>query len=158
MREFSSDRAAGDEPRPNPFAGFSIKLDGEEYQCQGQIGLLDVSELAGLAVAGLDPNSLQGVAMTAQYLQLAFGPLEYMRLKSHFREYQTPQDVIFAIVAEITDRLQSFMETQTGRPTGPPLPSFSGPADKAERIARIGSLDGDLRLVPEQSLPGPATG
>jgi hypothetical protein len=142
-KTFTSERTPDMEPdRPNPLAGEYVELDGIRFNCEGRIDLLDVSELSALAVMGTDTRSPQGLAMLAQYLQLAFGPAEYLRLKMHCREYNTPHEVIFGIVAEITGAVETWAERETGRPTERP-PSYSdGQPDRAEQISRVVSLAG----------------
>jgi hypothetical protein len=142
-KSFTSERTPDMEPdRPNPLAGAEIELDGAVFRCEGRIDLLDVSELSVLAVMGTDTRSPQGLAMLAQYLQLAFGPSEYLRLKMHCREYDTPHEVIFGIVEEITAAVQEWTEQQAGRPTMRPSSSSDGPPERDAEISRVVSLAG----------------
>jgi hypothetical protein len=154
VREFSSAPPEGAEPpKRNPLEGIEFTLDKVAFKCNGRLDLLDISELSMLAVSGTDVRSPQGLAMIAQFLQIAFGPLEYMRFRMHVREHDTHEDTVFQIVQEISEAIGIFTEGETGRPTGPPSSSSPGEPDRAEQISRVISLGtGDVTLVDQ--VPG----
>ncbi len=148
QRTFTSTRADDDPPVPNPLEGVEFTLDGQVYTCEGKIDLLDVSELSMLAVQNTEVRSPQGLAMISQFLRMAFGPTEYMRLKAHIREYDTSPEVLFQIVQELNLAIEAYTEELTDRPTGPRSSSSGGPAARAEEISRVVSLGtGDVTFT-----------
>jgi len=152
-RTFTSEWEEGTEPVQNPLEGVAFTIDGVEFACAGQVTLLDYSELAAMAMQGADVRSPAGIAMISSFLSLAMGPVEYMRLRAHVREHNTPPSVQFDMVTEISDALQDYAEQETGRPTKPSSPSPDGPQDRDERIARVISLErGDVKIVPADQI------
>lgn len=156
-RTFTSDKTDA-EPLGNPLEGVMFTLDDVIFACEGRIDLLDLSELSMLAVSSTDVRSPEGIAMLSQFLRLAFGPVEYMRLKAHAREYETPPDVLFQIVAEINAAIEGFTEQMTGRPTGPPSSSSPGQPTRADQISQAISLaTGEVTFVAPPPPAAPET-
>lgn len=162
VREFSSEPQPGQEPaQPNPLKGVSFTLDGEKFECLGELDFLDRSELSALAVAGTDITSPHGLAMLSQFLHMAFGGNEYIRFKMHTRLHKTPPEILFEILKGITEEIGIFTEAQTGRPFGPPSSSSATPPDPGERISKVISLQtGDVKIVdpPPAAKPGAGKG
>lgn len=145
---FSSDWPDDYEPMPNPLAGIVFTLDGEKFRCQGELDLLDRSELSMLAMSSMDVRSPQAVALVAQFLQLAFGPAEYLRFKSHVRAHKTPDDEQVAILGAISSLVTADIEQDTGRPTVRRSRSSAGQSEREERVSRVISLQaGDVTIV-----------
>lgn len=158
-RQFTSATPPGGTQRPNVLKGITITLDGEDFECQGHMTLLDLSELSALALSAMDTRSPQGIAMVSQFLQLAFGPNVYLLFKSHVREHNTHDDTIFEILGEITQEVGLFTTEATGRPTSPRGPSSPGPSATDDRTARVISLDqGEVTVVPRDQVPDAPTG
>jgi len=151
-RNYTSDLPPGSEPVRNPLDGVEFTIDGEVFACLGEVTVLDASELAAAAMAGLDYRSPAGLSMIAQFLGTAFGPVEYLRLKSHVREHGTPPEVLVQIMAEISAALEEFTIGATGRPTMPQPSSSPGQPDRADQMSRVISLHGDVTVVPEAEL------
>jgi hypothetical protein len=147
---FSSDWPDDYEPMPNPLAGIQFTLDGDIFRCLGKLDLLDRSELSMLAMSSMDVRSPQAVGLVAQFLQLAFGPSEYLRFKAHIRANDTPDDTTLAILGAISELVSSDVEAETGRPTGPRSRSSAGQPAREERVSRVISLQGGtVEVVPD---------
>lgn len=137
------------EPDSNPLEGLWFDVDGERFDCEGDVNHLEASELAAAATAGVDPRSPAGYGIIAQFLGVALGPVEYMRYKAHVQQNKTPVEVSIAIMNRISERLEVGLEQATGRPTGPPPRSSGGRAASAERRSLVISLQhGDVTEVP----------
>lgn len=157
-RVWSSERTTEDDALSNPLDEIVFTLDGQEFGCDGKITFLDASQLAAMAMSGTDIRSPAGIAMVHQFLSMALGPVNYMRLAAHVREHDTPPRVLFGMVTEITDALELFTEEQTGRPTMPPSSSHAGPPGRDEQISRIISLGtGDVTVVDPEATGGAET-
>jgi hypothetical protein len=155
LGSYTSDKPDGYEERPNPLEGIGFTLDGEEFRCEGKLDLLDTSELTILSMSSMDTRSPQGMAMIAQFLQLAFGPMEYMRFKAHLRMHETPDDVTLNILADISDTVGATTERLTGRPTRRRSSSSPGPEDGDGRVSRIISLgreQGDVTVIDQEAM------
>jgi hypothetical protein len=143
-------------PRPadevNPLAGLTFTLDGEKFECKGEVEVIDVSELA--MAAGVDAESPEAVGVIAAFMQVVLGPIEYIRFRSHTRIHHTDLATHMAIMTMISGRVQGLVEGWTGRPTIPPPDSSDGPAAKEDRISRVISLQ--RAGVAEVDLPAPA--
>jgi len=139
MRSYTSN-PEGTEPMGNPLAGVSFTLDGEEFTCEGQPDLLDMSELALLAAQATDIRRPEAQASIAAFLQMAFGPREYARFRMHTRSNRTQPEVILQIMAGINEELEGFLVASTGRPTVQPSPSLPGDAERAAQLQRAISL------------------
>ena len=147
-RQYSSARP-GTQPQPNPLAGVTFTLDGVTFSCAGGLRMLDVSELAETAAAGLDSRDPAAVAAITQFLRLALGDAEYRRFRAHTREHGTPDEVILDIIAGLNEELGAGVEAATGRPTVPQPGSSPGLPDPDERVSKVVSLGtGDVRVMP----------
>ena len=150
LGSFSSDKPPGYQPDPNPLEGIEFTLDGERFECKGELDFLDKGELALLATSSLDINSPQAPAMMSQFLQLAFGPQEYLRFKWHVRRSKTPEDTQVEILTRISEAVGIWAEQETGRPTRPRSSSSRGPSAKDGQVARVISLaGGEVTVVDE---------
>jgi hypothetical protein len=156
VKEFSSKASAED---VNPLKDFGFKLDGHEFRCDGHLSVLDLSDLARRvgAASGLSEEELQGnpeamaaaVSSMSESLLMAMGSAEYERFRKHVRAQRTPDRVTIEIMQMINEQIQSAVEEQAGRPTGPSSPPSTGPAETGERIARVMSFQsGDVQVVP----------
>jgi hypothetical protein len=155
VRQFSSKASAED---VNPLQGFKFALDNVEFRCDGHLSVLDLSDLARRVQGstGLTDSELQenpdamtaAVGAMSSSLLMAMGEAEYERLRRHIRAQRTPDSVIIEIMQMINDRIQSSVEAQAERPTGPSSPASSGPAETDERIARVISFQsGDVQVI-----------
>jgi len=153
LGSFTSGKPEGYEPEPNPLEGIEFTLDGERFECKGELDLLDKSELALLALSSQDIRSPQGVAMISQFLQLAFGSQEYMRFKWHVRNNKTPEETQVEILTRVSEAVGIFMEAETGHPTGPRSSSSRGPSATDERVSRVISLaGGDVTVIDPEAM------
>lgn len=157
MREFTSTPVAGQTDDPNPLEGLQFSIDGVVFRCEGRPRMLDESELALLAVQATDIRTPQARAAIAAFLQMALGAVQYNRLRSHYHDHETPDDVLLEIMDLINSHLSVATEELTGRPTRPPLPSSAGQPDQGGRIAKVISLGtGEVRVVDEPGQDDPA--
>ena len=157
----------------NPLAGLSITLDGEVFPCDGELSLLETSDLAATAIRGSEIADAAQAAAVAFTLEQAFGPEVYARFRQHCRgapaqgktpaRPRTPNRVILAILQEINEAIQSATEEMTGRPTSSPGSSSPGETGQDDRISRIVSFQrGEVTIIPpegQEAGPGnPAAG
>jgi len=148
LGSFTSDKPPGWEPEPNPLEGIEFDLDGELFECKGELDLLDKSELALLSMSTMEINDPKGVAMVAQFLQLAFGGQEYLRFHWHVRNHETPEDTQVEILTAIARAVGVAVEQQSARPTRPRSSSSRGPSATGERVSRVISLGGgDVTVI-----------
>jgi hypothetical protein len=153
--EFTSDPPDDYEENLNPLDGIGFTLDGERFECKGELDLLDKSELTMLAMSSLDTRSPEAVAMISQFLRLAFGPQEYLRFRAHVRSHRTPDDTQLAILAGISEVISEALQDATGRPTRPRSSSSAGPSETDDRVSRVISLGtGDVQIVDLDPPPG----
>lgn len=146
--DFTSDWQDDYDSPVNPLAGITFTLDRVTFECLGEMDLLDKSELSMLAMSSMDVRSPSAVGIVAQFLQLAFGPAEYLRFKSHVRAMKTPDDAVLKILASISDLVTADVQEVTGRPTGPRSRSSAGRSATDERVSRVISLQGgDVQIV-----------
>jgi hypothetical protein len=135
--EFTSAPPSAEEP--NPLAGISFTLDGEQFHCRGKVKLFEMSNSARLARDG-DVNAQ--AALFAESLMMALGTEEFDRFQAHVRDHDTPDDTIIAIAEWINKQAEERAAREAGRPTRQRPPSSSGPQDPAERMSRVISLAG----------------
>jgi hypothetical protein len=157
-KSFSS---ATETPKVNPLEGLTFDVDGVEFECQGQMGFLDMSDLArrvsDLPSTDLDElqkiDPLAAAAMISSMsstLLMALGASEYRRFRDHVRTHATPDDVIVEVMQWINAAVQGEVEAEAGRPTGPPPLSSSGEPEPGARMSRIISLQtGDVTVLPD---------
>lgn len=129
MRSYTSKKREGGGVRPK------FELDGEVFQSEGTVSLMDLSEFARLAAAGFDDGSAEGIAIMADIYHNLLGPTEYGRFRRHCREY----DVDGSLLVEIIGGIMSEASEDADRPTGRPSDSPDGPPPDGA-TARVVSL------------------
>jgi len=137
----------------NPLEGVTFRLDGESFECKGEVSILDLSELA--VMASQDAESPQAVGAMSAYMQVVLGPVEYLRFRGHTRMQHTDAGTILAIMNMINGKIQSLVEDLTGRPTEPPESSSDGLGETEGRISKVISLQrGDVQVIgPDDPVP-----
>jgi len=157
VREFSSKSKTAEDT--NPLAGFKFKLDAAEFECQGRLSVLDLSDLArrvgtagngNLSEDDMDPDMMAAVVGSmSESLLMAMGSKEYERLRKHVRVNETPDSIVIDIMQMVNEQIQSVTEAEAGRPTEPSSPSSTGPGATDDRISRIISFQsGDVKVLP----------
>lgn len=154
-REPAAFSSSPDRERKSPLDGLSFTLDGELFECKGQVSSLDISELGQLAVAGESGSGIASVATLAAFLATALGMDEYLRLKAHVRMHETDDETLLAILDLINTHIKESVERQSGRPTMPPTGSSDGDEDRGGQVARLVSLSaGTVTMVgPDGKTP-----
>lgn len=157
MQEFTSELPEGEEPEFNPLAGVKFMLDGTEFECSGALSVLENSELADMATAGVTADSQRGSARLARSLRLALGDEEYERFRAHcLAPPRTPDKVILGVMQAINSAAADNIEAEADRPTEPSVPSSGGPQETDGRTSRVMKLGGDVTAVPPPTGMTPA--
>jgi hypothetical protein len=138
--EFSSD-VPGSE---NPLKDVVVPLDGVEFRCEGQLSILDLSELAAKAIDDATADAAEAASYYQTLLQ-SFGPAEYARFKRHVHDHKTPDEVVVKIIQYLNEQVQANIERMTARPTEPSSSSSGGREGPAEQPVR--SISADRRSV-----------
>ncbi|MFI6793682.1 hypothetical protein ACIBG4_40760 [Nonomuraea sp. NPDC050383] len=129
MRSYNSKGRKTDRVRPK------FELDGEVFEGEGTVSLMDLSEFARLAAEGFDDGSPEGVGILADIYRSLLGPAEYARFRRHCREH----DVDGGLLVEIIAGTMAEASEDAGRPTGRPSDSPDGPPEGGG-TARVVSL------------------
>jgi hypothetical protein len=118
MRSYSS---AGRKQNPDA-TQFKVEfeLDGVAFVGDGQMSLMDVSELARLAGEGMDSAGPEGVAILADIYRTLLGPATYKAFRAHCREHGVEGGLLVEILAGL-------ISEESGRPTVRPSGSSDGP-------------------------------
>lgn len=148
-RSYSSAAAreqAADEA--NPLEGVYFELDGQRFECQGKVNILDTSEMAAAADAALDTRDPEGMAIISRFLKAAFGPQEYRRIRAHFHAHDTPDELMLDIIGGIVEDVEGNVAALTARPTRSLSGSARGRQARGGRTSRISALQqGDVHLI-----------
>lgn len=148
-RKFTSERTAED---VNPLEGVEpFEVDDQEFRCEGELSVLEISDLARRVTSSDDSPESQAslVASMSETLRMAMGDAEYQRFRAHVAQHHTPDRVVIDIMQAINEEIQEAVEKIAERPTGKPQPSSGGPAATGERMSRIISLQsGDVTVLP----------
>jgi hypothetical protein len=124
----------------NPLEGLKFKLDGVQFECKGELSMLELSELAYKSIAdGTSDAATTGSVYKT--LSEAFGPEEYVRFKEHHRKYKTSDETIIGIIQWLNEAVQANVEMIAGRPTGRSSSSSGGPEGPAGQPVRSISAD-----------------
>lgn len=115
-RSYTS-QSAGDAPELE----VEFDLDGVEFKGSGTVSMLDISEFARLASAGVDTTDPRAVAIIAEmFLTLLGEESTYQRFRAHVRRHKTKPEVLLAIISDMAT-------ADTGRPTSRSSGSPDGP-------------------------------
>jgi hypothetical protein len=145
VREYTSAAAEGE---VNPLAGVFFTLDNERFDCEGELSILELAELARVATAGVDLQEAATLGLIAEQLRQAFGDEVYGRFRQHCRKHKTPNSVLLQILADLNEEMQGIIAEATGRPTQPQSPSGPGEPEQGDRISRVVSMQtGDVQVV-----------
>ena len=128
MRSYTS-KGKTDRVRPK------FELDGEVFEGEGTVSLMDLSEFARLAAAGFDDGSADGIAILADIYRNLLGDAEYQRFRRHCRE----RDVDGGLLVEIIAGTMAEASEEAGRPTERPSDLPDGPPEGGG-TARVVSL------------------
>jgi hypothetical protein len=124
-----------------PTVNVEFELDGVAFVGDGQMSLMDLSELARLANEGMDSGGPEGVAILADIYRTLLGPATYKAFRAHCREHGTDGEVLVEILAGV-------IAEESDRPTSRPSGSPDGPPP-AGTTARVVSLQrGTVEQVP----------
>lgn len=115
MRTYTSNTGKRAPDRPL----LSFELDGVEFVAENEMSILDATEFARLATAGVDSESPAGAAMISEIFIAILGDKGYQRLRTHTRAHHTDPKVIVAIIGDL-------MEDLSARPTSAPSDSSDG--------------------------------
>jgi len=159
MRSFTSrpaqDAAAQDAPEAEVvelFKVFDFELDGEVFHAGLKAdadAVLEWSEFADAALSDIDAESPEGVALVSKLLRLALPGNEYGRFRRHLKANKTDPAVLMNILQVINEEMEQAVAQRTARPTVAPSLSSPGDAPRAERTARVISLqEGDVEVHP----------
>ena len=96
---------------------FEFELDGVPFVASGNVDIIDLAELAGLA--DLDINSIAGVRAIADVFKVALAD-DYERFRAHTRAHGTDNDTMLEILRDLVEHV-------TAGPTMRPSQSASGP-------------------------------
>jgi hypothetical protein len=96
---------------------FDFELDGVAFTCTGNVDIIDLAELGGLADADVD--SAQGVKALADVFKVALAD-DYARFRAHTRAHHTDNDTLIEILRDLVEHV-------TAGPTKRPSQSVSGP-------------------------------
>ena len=96
---------------------FEFDLDGVPFACTGNVDVIDLAELAGLA--DLDVNSIAGAKAIVDVFKIALAD-DYDRFRAHTREHHTENEVLIEILRDLVEHV-------TAGPTMRPSQSASGP-------------------------------
>lgn len=171
--EFTSEKPADYQ---NPLEGLFFSIDGERFDCAGEVSLLDMSDLSRIALTNAAMVDVADNASVSQMLLQALSndctlshdhdakdarcrAGEYDRFRAHCREHKTPDETVTLIIRQLNEAVQQNVERLTGRPTGPQSPSSSGPAETGQQTSRVISLQaGTVRqMTPVRRLPDALT-
>jgi hypothetical protein len=112
----------------------AFAIDGVTFVCEGGVSMLDISEFAKVAKAGVNTDDPAAAAVFAEFFDAALGEKVYAQFKRHVRENNTTED-------ELVDIMKGIIEDFLGRPTKEPLssqdgPSTTGPTSKVVSLQR----------------------
>jgi hypothetical protein len=104
-----------------PVFDVEFELDGVEFKGQGSVNMLDISEFARLASAGVDTSDPAAVAIIAEMFLTLLGEQEYKRFLAHVRRKNTRPEVLLAIIGDMSAKDTDRPTTRSsGSPDGPP--------------------------------------
>jgi hypothetical protein len=145
----------------NPLSGVTVPLDDQVFRCEGRLSILELSELAAMALGRKTADAAEAAAIYQTFF-LAFGEDEYERFKEHARKRKTPDEVLLKILQYLNEKVQANIEAIAGRPTRPSSSSPPGLEGKADLPVRSVSLsraklgpDGDTDTAKPRKTPKP---
>jgi hypothetical protein len=97
----------------------SFSLDGVEFWVYGELQMLDLTELMGLARVNTKSADPRALAALGDFFRGALGDGEYERFRAHCRSHCTPPDVLSEVMEGVVEDLAEV-------PTLPPTPSARG--------------------------------
>lgn len=104
-----------------PKLNVEFELDGVQFKGGGSVNMLDISEFARLANAGVDTTDPAAVAIIAEMYHSLLGEQEYKRFLAHVRRKNTHPEVLLAIIADLAAETSGRPTTRSsGSPDGPP--------------------------------------
>lgn len=138
MRSYTSNA----NPAPDG-AGVDIKfeLDGVQFEGDGAVSMLDMSEFARLATLGLDTNDAAAGSILADIYLSLLGNTEYQRFRTHVRKHRTDPEVLLAILGDLTG-------DKVGRPTSRSSDSSDGPPPGQATPRVVSFSRGTVEQVP----------
>lgn len=144
MRSYSS--AGRKQKSDAPQIKVEFELDDVQFIGDGQISIMDLSELARLAGEGMDSGGPDGVAILADIYHTLLGADTYKAFRRHCRKFQTDGKVLVEILAGL-------IAEESDRPTKRPSPSDDGPP-AGEGTAKVVSLQrGTVEQVEAPTAP-----
>jgi hypothetical protein len=133
-------------PDPNaPVLSVEFELDGVEFKGEGSVNMLDISEFARLASAGVDSSDPAAVAIIAEMFLALLGELEYKRFRAHVRRKNTQPEVLLAIMGDMAAKDTDRPTTRSsGSPDGPP------PAEATSKVVSFSRATVEEKPVEEK--------
>ncbi|MET8866537.1 hypothetical protein ABZW11_26665 [Nonomuraea sp. NPDC004580] len=123
-----------------------FELDGVEFRGEGSVNMLDISEFARLANAGVDTTDPAAVAIIAEMFHTLLGEAEYKRFLAHVRRHNTAPEVLLAIIGDMS-------AADTGRPTSRSSGSPDGPPTVPGTAKVVSFSRGTVEEKPVEPTP-----